>query len=62
MLLQCKEKPVGDKYGFGYFSRLMNSGKGVNPLLSDSRRRPDRFALEVSLSARSWTGLQGKTP
>jgi hypothetical protein len=42
----CKEKPVGDKYGFGYFSRLMNSGKGVNPLLSDSRRRPDRFALE----------------
>ena len=46
--MQCKEKPTGDKYGFGYFSRLLNSGKGINPLLSDSRRRPDRYALEVS--------------
>ena len=46
-VLQCKEKPQGDKYGFGYFSRQLNSGKGVKPLLSDSRRRPDRYALEV---------------
>ena len=46
---QCKEKPKGDKYGFGHFSRLLNSGKGINPLLSDSRRRPDRYALEVFL-------------
>ena len=47
--LQCKEKPASDKYGFGYFSRHLNSGKGINPLLSDSRRRSDRYALEVGL-------------
>ena len=49
-IVQCKEKPAGDKYGFGYFSRQLNSGKGVNPLFSDSRRRPDRHALEVMVS------------
>eukprot|EP00884_Botryococcus_braunii_P006702 jgi/Botrbrau1/16032/Bobra.7_2s0006.1 len=42
---QCKEKPEGDKYGFTYFSRRLNDGKGVAPLPSDSRRRPDRHAL-----------------
>lgn len=46
---QCKEKPKGDKYGFTYFARMMNEGKGVGPLASDSRRRPDRAALEVRL-------------
>lgn len=46
--MQCKEKPRGDKYGFTYFARMMNEGKGVAPLSSDSRRRPDRAALEVS--------------
>ena len=50
--VQCKEKPAGDKYGFGYFSRHLNSGKGINPLLSDSRRRSDRYALEVGLPLR----------
>ncbi|CAK0751111.1 hypothetical protein CVIRNUC_002043 [Coccomyxa viridis] len=45
-LWQCKEKPKGDKYGFTYFARMMNEGKGVAPLGSDSRRRPDRAALE----------------
>ena len=46
-MAQCKEKPKGDKYGFTYFARMMNEGKGVAPLGSDSRRRPDRAALEV---------------
>ena len=46
--VQCKQKPKGDKYGFTYFARMMNEGKGVAPLSSDSRRRPDRAALEVS--------------
>ena len=43
---QCKEKPKGDKYGFTHFARLLCSGKGLAPLGSDSRRRPDRAALE----------------
>ena len=46
-MAQCKEKPKGDKYGFTYFARMLNEGKGVAPLGSDSRRRPDRAALEV---------------
>ncbi len=46
-LAQCKEKPKGDKYGFTRFARMLNAGKGVAPLASDSRRRPDRAALEV---------------
>ncbi len=45
--MQCKEKPEGDKYGFTYFARMLNSGKGLAPLPSDSRRRADRAALEV---------------
>lgn len=44
---QCKEKPQGDKYGFTHFARSLNDGKGLAPLPSDSRRRPDRAALEV---------------
>ena len=47
-LTQCKEKPKNDRYGFTYFARMMNEGKGVAPLASDSRRRPDRAALEVT--------------
>ena len=46
-MTQCKEKPKDDKYGFTYFARMMNEGKGTAPLASDSRRRPDRAALEV---------------
>ena len=46
-MAQCKEKAKADKYGFTYFARMMNEGKGVAPLGSDSRRRPDRAALEV---------------
>ena len=45
--LQCKAKPADDKYGFSHFARMLNSGKGLRPLPSDSRRRPDRTALEV---------------
>jgi hypothetical protein len=43
---QCAEKPKGDKYGFTHFARMMCDGKGLAPLRSDSRRRPDRAALE----------------
>jgi hypothetical protein len=46
---QCKEKPQGDKYGFTHFARMLNRGKGLAPLPSDSRRRADRAALEVPL-------------
>ena len=46
--MQCAPKPEGDKYGFTHFARASNSGRGLTPLPSDSRRRPDRKALEVS--------------
>jgi hypothetical protein len=47
--VQCSDKPAeADKYGFSNFARMLMSGKGLNPLPSDSRRRPDRTALEVS--------------
>lgn len=46
--MQCSDKPSDpDKYGFSNFARMLMSGKGVNPLPSDSRRRPDRAALQV---------------
>lgn len=46
--MQCSEKPSDpDKYGFSNFARMLMSGKGLNPLPSDSRRRPDRAALQV---------------
>jgi Oxysterol-binding protein len=38
-------KPEGDKYGFTHWARKLNDCGGVNPLPSDSRRRPDRHAL-----------------
>ena len=47
--LQRTEMPAeADKYGFSNFARMLMRGKGLNPLLSDSRRRADRTALEVS--------------
>ncbi len=47
--VQCSDKPAeADKYGFSNFARMLMRGKGLNPLPSDSRRRPDRTALEVS--------------
>lgn len=46
--MQCKEKPQGDKYGFTSFALELCSGKGLDPLPSDSRRRGDRHALHVS--------------
>lgn len=49
-VMQCTPKPEGDKYGFSSFARMLLSGKGLNPLPSDSRRRPDRTALEVCLT------------
>ena len=60
-LAQCKEKPKGDKYGFTHFARMLNAGKGVAPLASDSRRRPDRAALEVkaALTPQMLAALQG---
>ena len=49
--MQRTEMPAeADKYGFSSFARMLMSGKGLNPLPSDSRRRADRTALEVSLS------------
>ena len=48
VVMQCSDKPSDpDKYGFSNFARMLMSGKGVNPLPSDSRRRPDRAALQV---------------
>ena len=45
--VQCKDKPEGDKYGFSHFALELCSGKGLDPLPSDSRRRADRHALHV---------------
>jgi hypothetical protein len=44
---ECVPKPEGDKYGFTHFARKLCEGVGLNPLPSDSRRRPDRAALEA---------------
>ena len=43
----CPPKPEGDKFGFTHFARRLCGGAGLNPLPSDSRRRPDRAALEA---------------
>lgn len=43
----CAPKPDGDKFGFTHFARKLCDGCGINPLPSDSRRRPDRAALEA---------------
>ena len=47
---QCTPKPEGDTYKFTHFAHKLMAGKGLNPLLSDSRRRKDRLALQVSLN------------
>ena len=48
--LQCTPKPEDDPYSFTQFAHTLNSCEGVNPLPSDSRRRPDRAALELGKS------------
>jgi hypothetical protein len=41
-------KPEGDYYGFTSFAHKLNSCEDIlEPLASDSRRRPDRAALEA---------------
>ena len=44
---QCAAKPEGDTYKFTHFAHKLMASKGLNPLLSDSRRRKDRLALQV---------------
>jgi len=46
---QCAPKPEGDTYKFTHFAHKLMASKGINPLLSDSRRRKDRLALQVRL-------------
>eukprot|EP00887_Chlorella_sp_A99_P003091 scaffold9.g3091.t1 len=50
-LWRCVPKPEGDPYGFTHFAHKLNSCEGVNPLPSDSRRRPDRAKLELGNSS-----------
>ena len=45
--MQCVAKPEGDIYKFTHFAHKLMSGKGINPLSSDARRRRDRLALQV---------------
>jgi len=52
-LWTCKPKPENDPYQFTEFAHLLNSIEtcdGVDPLPSDSRRRPDRALLELGRS------------
>ena len=49
---QCPEKPADDPYSFTHFAHELNAcGGGINPLPSDSRRRPDRALLEQGNSS-----------
>ena len=43
----CPPRPAGDRFGFTHFARRLCDGAGLDPLPSDSRRRPDRAALEA---------------
>ena len=52
-LWTCEEKPEKDPYQFTKFAHYLNSCEGVNPLPSDSRRRPDRALLELGRSGES---------
>lgn len=53
-LWTCKEKPEDDPYQFTFFAHELNSCKGImEPLPSDSRRRPDRALLEMGKSGES---------
>lgn len=49
-LWTCREKPEDDPYSFTYFARELNRCDSINPLASDSRRRPDRALLELGHS------------
>lgn len=49
----CREKPENDPYSFTHFAHELNSCEGINPLPSDSRRRPDRALLELGRSGES---------
>lgn len=56
-LWTCKDKPEGEYYGRTYFALRLGACSGIpEPLQSDSRRRPDRSALdeEDSAAAGSW--------
>lgn len=46
-LWKASAKPEGDKYTFTNFAHKLMSSEGINPLLSDARRRADRLALEA---------------
>jgi hypothetical protein len=48
---QASAKPEGDKYTFTNFAHKLMSSEGINPLLSDARRRADRLALEVGCAS-----------
>jgi len=57
---QCVPKPEGDTYKFTHFAHKLMVSKGINPLLSDSRRRKDRLALQVRLGvAALYTAIAG---
>lgn len=49
-LWTCEPKPENDPYQFTKFAHVLNSCEGINPLSSDSRRRPDRALLELGRS------------
>lgn len=46
----CRPKPEDDPYSFTHFAHELNSCEGINPMPSDSRRRPDRALLELGQS------------
>lgn len=49
-LWTCREKPEDDPYSFTYFAHELNNCEDINPMPSDSRRRPDRALLELGTS------------
>ncbi len=52
-LWTCRVRPAPDPYSFTHFAHELNACAGTNPLASDSRRRPDRAALELGRSGES---------
>jgi len=52
-LWTCRKRPESDPYSFTHFAHELNSCEGINPMPSDSRRRPDRALLEVGNSGDS---------
>jgi Oxysterol-binding protein len=49
--MQCREKPADDPYNWTHFAHELCGAKDINPLPSDSRRRPDRYLLETGKSS-----------